>query len=354
MRSSAAVGVLACAGALAWVGALASCRSFGSDASDPDAGAADDAGPGPDADATGDATGDAGPGPDRKPEKIAQAMPVLRGLALTATYAYFTTDADNSVLRVPLDGTVPAPETVAPLPLESVPSTITTSGTTIFVGYSGNSNEIGRFTEDDVPSTFTSMPIVTHASALAVVNDQLWWSGGNQNVYAMDPNGSVKTTFSLDGGGGNPLGLAYDGTTVWIAMSSAASIVAVTPSGPAPTAPPFSSESDARDIVAAAGRVFWTRASDGLVRAASPTGTVSTIATGAGDVRSIAADATSVYWMNEEGVYRARHDGSQRERLGDASWDATRSGFVVRAIAVTPKYVLWIDSGRGDVWRLAK
>jgi hypothetical protein len=115
-----------------------------------------------------------------------------------------------------------------------------------------------------------------------------------------------------------------------------------------------SGEPDPGSVAVDASGVYWARPSAGLVRGKIGGADPSIVASAQDHPSSLAADVTSVYWITGDGFIR-------RVSHGSAPVVDVTSGFqplpvnidLVRALAVTTKYVVWL-TGDGKVLRAPK
>jgi hypothetical protein len=116
------------------------------------------------------------------------------------------------------------------------------------------------------------------------------------------------------------------------------------------------SEMGCTSVAANGSIIYWARHDTGEIRA-SVAGFVMTLASAELGPHSIVADASGVYWLTDDGKVRSVSTGggaSMPKTIASGFLPSTRNA--VKTLALTDKYVVWLDFGTtdGKVLRAAK
>ncbi len=234
-----------------------------------------------------------------------------QGIALDATYVYFTNISPGAVGKVPIAG--------------GAVSTLSTVGSANF--------------------------------DIAVDTASVYWTGqSSSNILKVGLGGGTATTLAT--GQAGPTGIAVDGLSVYW-TNNGTSVVKVGLGGGTPTTL-ASGQNGCRGIALAGSTVYFSNAGDSsgngsLVRVSTSGGTPVTLKSGLMQPESIAIDGSNIYWASYVGttgtdsvIYKMPIGGGTVTPLA-----SSQSYFIDGEIAVDATSVYWANFGTNEVMKVA-
>jgi hypothetical protein len=290
---------------------------------------------------------------------LATGFTSLSGITATETEVYFVEQGTGGVHGVPLDGSAKDHPIGAPA---GSPRSIVLVGLELYwCDVSGF--QLKKIRTDGTGFVPGTADVSRRLVEVAVLPDGLVSLAAGRTIPA---EGYVIRS-SLDfmtvsegqvGTFENPVSIATRGTDVFWSEGSNGAI------GHSPSGMVFETlvtgETAPGSVAVDVSGVYWARPSAGLIRGKIGGANPSEVASAQDHPTSLAADETSVYWITKDGFIR-------RVRHGSTAVVDVTSGFsaltnnagpdssvnLVRALAVTTKYVVWL-TGDGKVMRAPK
>jgi hypothetical protein len=283
--------------------------------------------------------------------ELARGLVEPGGVAATATTVYVTDRGSGRVIEVPVIGGA----------MNDLVGADNTSSTAIVAVNDSvfwanpSSHELKSYdTVTAVHGTFTipaPQVVVAMGSALGqlvvLTTDTGSTNQGTIRRYGTDFSPGMAIAIQTP-----PFGLAVSGSLAYVTEPTAGNVTVITSS----ISVPMTGEPDCRSIAADASDVFWARPLTGDIRrgVSNGAGGASTLASGEDHPFSLAADDSGVYWLTKDGkLRRKRVDQELPPATLAAGLKTSFSDLGVQAIALTPSYVVWLTSD-GRVLRLAK
>ncbi len=338
----------------------APCADGGCDGSvQADGSLADDGGPMPmeDAGPLPDATASTDAGPDAPCVDSCNAPILLASgsapayVAVNQTHVYYTDSSAGTIRRVPIGGG--SPQTIASGELS--PWVIAIDASYVYWTSNEAYSSVGQATLDGGMKSPLA-PMQPYPRGVAVDSSYVYWS--NESGNDAGPAGVVRAFF--DGGGllqvavaAEPKDVVAAAGYVYWADATAGTVNRALSDGTMPTTI-ASGESSPWGLAVSNGRVFWTNyTATGTVKskALAALGAAPTVhATGQHAPRAVVADANSVYWTNED-------DGTIRKAAltaGARVITLVAGEQAPHGIALDATYVYYAAHGGGRVMKVLK
>jgi hypothetical protein len=210
------------------------------------------------------------------------------------------------------------------------------------------------------PTTF-KVPS-TPAVSLTLGSSGVFWTdqGGNLNEALFDGGPAVNGGYVLSSLAPNADGLAVDATRVYWANSQSGEILTFVLGSFVPTPTTVATgQGQVFSVAAANGTVYWAAPGPGEIRSAQMTpdggmvdgGTIQSLATGQSSPAAVLLDSSYIYWVNT-GPTGVNDGGSVMRALLDGGNPTVIAAgqYLPQIVAVNANYIYWIN-GDGTLWQ---
>ena len=318
--------------------AAAACSSF--ESTTPDSAASDAApetAPTNDASATID-TGDDG-GLSADITVLAAGFTDLAGVVATDTTVYFIERTAGIVHAVPLTGGVPANVQTS----AGAPSSIAVGGTDLFWGDRVQGTLSRKPLAGGAAATATPTPGLVPAAMVATSDRLVVVALGDADIGEIHQYGLDFSTSPSIAGQNYPFDVAVAGFDVFWTESQAGKIWKA-PLGTTVATEVATLENGCQSIAADTSGLYWSRPSDGMVRARLGTSGTITLASAQKVPTSLAADASGVYWLTSDGKLRRSTRNELPLRTVAQGFSGGFTDPHIQALALTNDYVVWLTT----------
>lgn len=268
---------------------------------------------------------------------LAEGFVDLAGVVATETAVYFVERAPGIVHAVPLTGgTATNVATNA-----GTPSSIAVTGADLFWGDRGQGTLSRSPLAGGTAATATPSPGRAPAAIVATVDRIVVVALGNGDVGEIQQYGLDFSAGPAIGPQNNPYDVAVRGSDFFWTEGQTGTIWTAT-LGASLATQAATLESDCQSIAADASGLYWSRPSEGMVRAKLGTSVTITLATAQKSPSSLAADASGVYWLTSDGKLRRSTRNELPLRTVAQGFSGGFSDPRIQALALTNDYVVWV------------